>query len=259
VAEFTLFGAPLTDVQASPGAAVPARSAGSRRGRPRPALPRRFVRAIDAALRRFYDIREFSDAPDCLLRIAVVRARRDTLLADGRRVRRGEAVVELHLWNERLAAAPRATESLRRTNDLRRSFAASLRELAEHLAGEPDLGDVAAVRARAGFASRRRLPKLLRVARAYGFQPAWPGGGGRQPGRWSEFAQNLFTCVLTWTFNPAALRGDMLLRSHCDLWVSRDAFIARHGRQPRPAAGATNAGGRQPTEAIGDSDAARWY
>ncbi len=242
MAEFTLSEASRRAVQAIPAAAAEAR----------PGLPHRLIRGVDAALRRLYAIREFGDRPDCLLRIAVVRARRDVVLADGESVRRGAEVVELHLWNERLGGAPAPDGGLGRTAFLRRRFTASLRMLADHLAAEPSLARVAAVRARAGFASRRRIPKLLHVAGAYGFQMA-ARNGGRVRRRWGGLWENFFTCGLAWTFNPAALRGDMLRRLHCELWASRKAFIARYG------SGQQTRGEAMPTEAIGDSYAARWY
>ncbi len=143
---------------------------------------------------------------------------------------------------------------LRRTTVLCRRFAAWLCELTHHLAADPSLARVEAVRAPAGFASRRRIPKLLRVAGAYGFEMArHDSGAGRGRRRWCELWENFFTCGPAWTFNPAALRSDMLLRSHCELWVSRDAFIARYG------SGRRMRGEAMPTKAIGDSNAARWY
>lgn len=241
MAQFTLSEAPPTAARTIASAEAenwPPRAAAAGGGAARPTLPHRLIRAIDAALRRLYGIGEFTGRPDCLLRIAVARARRDAVLADGRKLRRGAEVLELHLWNERLSKLPVPGGGLGRTAILRRRLAASLCAVADHLAAEPSLARVEAVRARAGFASRRRIPKLLRVAGAYGFETARDAGARRGRRRWGQFWENFFTCGLAWTFNPAALRSDMLLRSHCELWMSRHTFIARY------RSGATDAGGR---------------
>src|SRR6185312_15368381 len=65
-------------------------------------LPARWLVArIDDVSRWCNGIVEFSTAPDCLLRVAVSRATERRVLAD-RAVEAGEAVVELHLWNEHI-------------------------------------------------------------------------------------------------------------------------------------------------------------
>ena len=192
-------------------------------------LPHRLIRRLDAALRRFYGIYEFSDRPDCLLRVAVSRSERDVRLADGREVKRGAEILELHLWNEHLPKLEALGVGLGRLNALRGLISASLCELADHLAAEPALGRVEAVRARAALVSRSRTLKLLVVARTYGFETADHVAGESLWRRFHAFCENFLICALTWTFNPAALRGNRLLRTRCELWASRDAFIARYG------------------------------
>ena len=64
---------------------------------------RALVRRFDRWLSRRYSVFEFSQQPDCLLRLQVAAARRELALP-GCRVRIGEPLLLLHLWNERLPA-----------------------------------------------------------------------------------------------------------------------------------------------------------
>ena len=55
---------------------------------------------LDALLRYFYRIREFTDDPNCLLRLAMKQASTPLSLSDGTRIMPGDPVGELHLWND---------------------------------------------------------------------------------------------------------------------------------------------------------------
>jgi len=61
---------------------------------------RQLVRGFDALLAQYYGIHEFTDDPDCIMRIALARAGRDIALSDGTSVRADDAVIDLHWWNE---------------------------------------------------------------------------------------------------------------------------------------------------------------
>ena len=102
-----------------------------------PSVPHRLVRRLDTALRRFHGVREFSERPDCLLRIAIGCAAADARLADGSDVARGAQVIDLHLWNEHLADLPPLSIGLGRASALRRQFGASFCELAGYIKSEP--------------------------------------------------------------------------------------------------------------------------
>ena len=60
------------------------------------------VDGLDTVLRRFHQVHEFSDAPDCMFRIALGRAREEALLSDGTVVHAGDPLGMLHCWNKRL-------------------------------------------------------------------------------------------------------------------------------------------------------------
>ena len=49
---------------------------------------------------------EYTHKPDCFFRIRFNRLRTEVVLSDGTDGRRGDRVVELHLWNERIPPYP---------------------------------------------------------------------------------------------------------------------------------------------------------
>ena len=150
--------------------------------------------------------------------IALGPAGRDVRRADGATVGRGAGLVDLHLSNEPLAALPSRHRSLARASALRRAVAASLRELAPRIETDPAFAGVAALR-----------------ARAFGFDIALAGAGN--PPRLVALCENLLILALARAFNPASLRRNEMRRERCELWISRDAFIARYGKRPPIALG----------------------
>lgn len=196
---------------------------------PRLAPGHRLVRTLDAALRHILEIREFSVRPDCLLRISLGHADADRRLTDGSEIRRGDQVVDLHLWNEQLPSP--AGPTLARTNALRRRMLSSLAELARHLEAEPSLAGVVAVRARIVCMEGTQLKALRRLAAAAGFDVVEPSAAGLAR-ELHDRMENFLLRALAWTFNPSALRGNGLRQARCELWMSRDLIVAHYARHP---------------------------
>jgi len=196
----------------------------------RPNIARRIVETFDRGLRWFYGVREYSTQGDCLLRIAPAQVTEPTRLADGGILSAGTAILDLHLWNEHLLALPEPYSGLSRGAALRCRIATSLSDLARHLESDPALRTIAAIRAQTALAPRRRTPQLLRLAAFFGFGDAAAPRGSRWHRAVIHCGQNIFIWALAWTFNPSALRRNGLGRQHCELWITRDRFLAMHGR-----------------------------
>jgi hypothetical protein len=116
-------------------------------------LLERIVFAIDAALRRWYSIVEFTSDPSCVLRIRVGRLERPLVLADGTCGAAGERFVDLHLWNEQILAMPEEGASIAWVRQMHLSFQQSLQQLVRYLATRADLADIAVVRCTLMFAA----------------------------------------------------------------------------------------------------------
>jgi hypothetical protein len=184
---------------------------------------RRLIGRLDKLLQRLQGITEFSGHSHCLLRIARAVAEKDVRLADGCIISRGAEVLDLHLWNEHVWSLPPPSCGLARATALRGYLRVSLCELAICIETDPSLGAVAALRARAAFVPRRRIQKVLRIARAFGFDTAASAPPDVYP---YGFWESLLLWALAWRFNPSTLRRNGVLRSSCELWISRGALIA---------------------------------
>jgi hypothetical protein len=85
-------------------------------------LLERIVFAIDATLRRWNSVVEFTSDPTCILRIRVGRLERPLVLADGTCGRAGERFVDLHLWNEHIPEMPKEGASIAWARQMHLSF-----------------------------------------------------------------------------------------------------------------------------------------
>ncbi|MHB1542767.1 MAG: hypothetical protein ACYCYH_15940, partial [Steroidobacteraceae bacterium] len=133
----------------------------STRGALRALRPRRWIWGLDRWLRHRLGIYEYSTVPRCLLRAERCSADGPTELADGVRVRAGDPLLRLHLWNERVPPMGPQGPSMAWARRIEQDLAVSLRELARHLApqagGDPVLEsfpDTSSCR------SRQHLPYL---------------------------------------------------------------------------------------------------
>ena len=233
-----VFDASLAGSAALSGAALGPGDEEAAEAPPRLPPAHRLVRALDAGLRHLLEIREFTTRSDCLLRISLGRADADIRLGDGTAIRRGDPVVDLHLWNEQLPGPMRAT--LARTTTLRRRMLSSLSELARYLDAEPSLAGVGAVRGRIVCLEEEQVAALRRLAIIAGFDLFEPAAGALR--RLHDFLENLLIWALAWTFNPGAVRGKGLRQSRCELWISRRALVAGYARYPARPAGAHRGG-----------------
>jgi len=154
------------------------------------------------------------------------------------RIRAGEPVGELHLWNEhipRLEAKSGLDWSLR----ARRAIGASLEALAEAAVTDERLKDVQAFVGRSVLAHRAGPEQVRRVMGRLGFEVREVHcRGWRERGH--EVLENVLIWGLTWAYNRQALRGKPFMRPRVELWVSRKALLAEHlrgGAQRREARG----------------------
>lgn len=191
------------------------------------------IRAIDWVLRRFYRVKPFTDAPDCILRLAPGRSRESILLSDGTRVGVGDPVIELHLWNERLAALPQSRLTLGWGRRLMRGLEASLRLLAAHLEQNPGTRSAVALRGEFGFLMDLRVAEA--VATRLGIDIRLKELPGLRIWR-RAFWDNVYSYLLLWTFSPASMHGKRLPGlNRAVIWMSLDRLLERYGTREAPA------------------------
>ena len=96
----------------------------------------------DGILRSYYGIYEFTDDPDCVLRVGLGQARAPVSLSDGTDVQFGELVGTLHFWNEHLPRYSARGPDLGWACAVRDRVRHSLRAFSEYVEGEPAWQDV---------------------------------------------------------------------------------------------------------------------
>src|SRR5260370_40664511 len=96
-------------------------------------------------------------------------------MSDGTRIREGELIGELHLWNEHIPRYSEHGPDLGWAADMRRRILLSLRLLAQHVERHPAWQHLPAFRADATLSSRLGAIQIPRLALRHGV------GVGRPP------------------------------------------------------------------------------
>src|SRR5262249_55637306 len=125
----------------------------SQRSRARSAHPwlHRLVFRLDACLRRWTLVTEYSPDPRCLFRVRLGHLDQDVALPDGTIAHAGDRVIDLHLWNEHVPLMPKQGATIAWARRMCFCIEVSLRELAKHLMARPELDDISVIRANVTF------------------------------------------------------------------------------------------------------------
>ena len=183
---------------------------------------KRAIRGFERFLRRCYGVHEYTDDPKCIFRIALRTAQSDTMLPDGTLIRAGDAIVELHLWNEQLPLIPREGANIAWGGLVDRHVRRSLTLLAVHLVAYPD---VVALHGEAAFGCQMGHRQRVRFAGRYGF--VLVDGRLLLRSRVRHFCDNFLFLGLTWIFNPYGLKGKPFHRTRYSVWMSRTELNKR--------------------------------
>lgn len=188
------------------------------------------VRRFDALLRRLLGVYEFTQDERCLLRLGRGRCRRPIRLADGTTLARGDPLLTIHLWNERLPPMPAGGADVAWVVRFLEAWACSLDLLAEYWRTRPELAACRALQgvfALPGKANRRAHERALH---RLGFEIVYLR---RTPWRrFTDFWENLYNWAILWAYNPASLRWRRLLElERCQLWMPRSRLLPAGGEE----------------------------
>jgi hypothetical protein len=186
--------------------------------------PEQWVFSLDRWLRRWHGIYEFTAHRDCLFRAERCLAEESLLLEDGVRVRRGDPLLRIHLWNEHMPAMGREGPTIAWARRASRAVQASLRELARHLAQSSELDEVVAICADMRLAPANQCAQLTRIVSRYGFEAAKDSREGR-PGLLRLIGENILMVLLVLATNPIAFRAAVLRRGHARVVISRAKLL----------------------------------
>ena len=186
-----------------------------------------FVELLDRHLRYQQRVTEYTNSPDCIFRIQIVRVSEDIVLSDATHVSAGDRIIDLHFWNEHIPVMPSGGATLawaRRTNQ---SIETSLRELARYLSSRPDLEDILAIRGVMGLGSSNRSNQIERLAAHFGFEQVPLAHRLSVKQRLHRLGENILISMIVLTRNPVSLRADTLWRSRTQTYLSRSVLEHR--------------------------------
>ena len=187
--------------------------------------PEQWVFSLDRWLRRWHGVYEFTAHRDCLFRAERCLAEENLLLSDGARVRCGEPLLRIHLWNEHMPVMRQDGPTIAWARRASRAVDTSLRELARHLAQCGDLDGVVAVCADMRLATTgKQRAQLVRIVSRYGFEAAKDSRVGR-PGPLRLIGENILMVMLVLATNPIAFRAAVLGRGHARVVISRAKLL----------------------------------
>lgn len=178
------------------------------------------IKGLDRVLRIFLGIREFTQDPQCVLRFSRARSRSTIDFPGGESVREGDAILELHFWNDRLGTQFHRDRS---RTALRSALRNSLALLAHQLRTDRDMEDIRAVHGVLARVSARSCS----VHQPFGcplYVERRCGSGGIH-----DFLEDLLVHLLHSAFNPQghAARSFRLYRT--DVWISACDLKERFG------------------------------
>jgi hypothetical protein len=187
------------------------------------------VAALDDRLRLRHGVIEYTNSAECLFRIHLVTSNENYVLSDGTRIRPGDRIAHLHVWNEQFPCFPGKGPTLAWARRVNQAFDLSLRELARFLDGRRDLDDVAAICANMGLEPAERSAQLVRFVCRFGFEgiAAASSRSFRQQMHW--FGENILISMIVLARNAAALRAHTLRRDRTLVFLSRRELRRRYG------------------------------
>jgi hypothetical protein len=201
-------------------------------------IARCLVRQLDTLMRRVSGIREFSSDPNCLLRFRVTASNDQVDFGDGRIVRKGETIGELHLWSERVPIMPADGPDMRWAVAMRRDFEYSLRLLAHYVDQNPHLRTIVWFRGRGALSAPANQPSPFRILERLGLRVLQLAPDGAFWSGFVRFWKNLHNWCLVWTFNPSSLTGKRFGQlARVEFWISREELMTRYSPQARRAVG----------------------
>lgn len=199
------------------------------------------VRVIDYLLSLSLGVKVFTQDRDCILRVSIARALEDRVLSDGTAIHRGERVIDLHFWNERLPRIDPAGAQLAWAREFYSRFVYSLRLVSVHVDSDPRFGGFRAFHGMSAAMPAEAERGVERATRGIGFDFVWKPIRRDIWGRFAAFWENFYSCALIWVFNPGSLRTKRMTRlRRFHIWMSRERMRQRYGGQhdatPAPVA-----------------------
>jgi len=184
------------------------------------------VRLIDRLLSNSLGVYIFTDEPDCILRIQYTQAAHSVIIGN-ERILKGEPILGIHVWNERMPKIPAQGATLDWALEFRRRVIFSFREIAKEMRKDPKYEQARALYGASVLFSFSDHIGGIRVLQRLGFTVL---PYQRSMGKFGIFWENLFSWWLMWTYNTASMNSRQFFNlQRTEIWMLADEFLRRYG------------------------------
>ncbi len=183
------------------------------------------VRLIDAMLRKQGGLFEFSDDTEVIFRLQL-RGAPHSVTIDSEFISRGDPVLALHTWNERMPRIAIEGADLTWALQLRRQLIQSFRAIAQVMLEDSRYAPVRALCGASALFSLSDHTGGTKMMQHLGFTviPYY-----RPFGRFGEFWENLFSWWLMWAYNdPSRSSRKFWHLQRTEIWMTRGEFMKRY-------------------------------
>jgi len=185
------------------------------------------IRWIDSLIRKSEHSYEYCDDPDCVLRIQLMPSPHAATFGD-RVIQKGDPVLAVHVWNERMPPIPSSGADLRWAINIRRQTQHSFRLLAKLMQEDRIYTPVKAIYGASVLFSSTDHTGGTRMMQSFGFTIL----PYHSPlGKFGEFWENLFSWWLMYAYNTASMDSRKFWQlERTEIWMDSDEFIRRYGK-----------------------------
>ncbi len=184
------------------------------------------VRLIDCLLRQHAGLFEFSQDPDCIFRLQLRDSPHSVRIGD-QNISKGDPILGLHVWNERMPKIPPSGADLEWALSLRRCLTYSFKAVAKALQEDSRYDHAIALWGASALFSFSDHTGGLKMMQRLGFTVI---PYHRPFGRFGEFWENLFSWWMMWAYNDASLQSRKFWHlQRTEIWMTRSDVLRRFG------------------------------
>lgn len=185
------------------------------------------IRFIDSLIRKSEHTYEYSEDPDCILRIQLMPSSHPAAFGE-MIIQKGDPVLAIHVWNERMPRITPGGADLQWALKLRRQVIYSFRILAKVMQADEIYAPVRAIYGASVLFSFSNHTGGIRMMQSFGFTVL----PYHNPlGKFGEFWENLFSWWLMYAYNTSSMDTRKFWQlERTEIWMDRDEFIQRYTR-----------------------------
>lgn len=184
------------------------------------------IRWIDSIIRKSEHSYEYCDDPDCVLRVQLLPSPHPASFGD-QVIQKGDPLLAIHAWNERMPPIPPKGADLRWAINLRRQIQHSFRLLAKAMQSDGIYDPVKAIYGVSVLFSSTNHTGGRRMMQSFGFTIL---PYHNPMGKFGEFWENLFSWWLMYAYNTESMETRKFWQlERTEIWMDRDEFIRRYG------------------------------